>query len=135
MRQISEVLFVLLLWGSWPIFSKAAAVQSSPVAALFWSLVTATASAGLVVLASGQNVTLPRGAALAAAASGIALGSGMVLFYRLLSKHGAYTVTALTGLYPLVTVLLAWLVFHEAITPTKLAGAVLAVAAIVLLAM
>lgn len=129
-----KVGLVLLMWGIWPIASKAALGKGATGGVtLLWSLMAATLVTGLWTIASGEQVTLLAPAAPAVVASGVALGVGMVGFMQLLRENAASTATGLTALYPMVTALLAWVLWKETLTPSRLVGIVLAIIAIVLL--
>ena len=55
---------------------------------------------------------------------------GTMVFYILLRAAPASIVVRISALYPLVTVVLAYLVLHEQLSPARIAGVVFAIAAI-----
>lgn len=105
-----------------------------------WPLLAARlASLALVAaLVAGGRIAAPRPrgrAGWATAGAGVFDGAGNVL-YLLAIRDGLLTVgTVLSSLYPVATVVLAWLVLRERFSPVQRAGMVLAVPAAVLLAL
>jgi transporter family protein len=124
---------ILLLWGTWPLLAKVS-VERLGMPALFWSQASGLVVVGLYLLWVRQAAGAgdPTGYA-ASIVGGIAVASGSLLFYHLLRKHPASVIVFLTGLYPVVSLLLAWLVLHERLSPTQFVGILLALAALVLL--
>lgn len=62
-----------------------------------------------------------------AVAAGVAIGTGTVLFFRLLTVEKAGPVVAVTAAYPLVTALLASWLLAEAPSPREWLGITLVV--------
>lgn len=127
-------LFILLLWGAWPLLAKVS-VGRLGMHALFWSQVSGLLVVGLYLLWTRQSWTVRDPVGFAASVmSGIIVAAGSLLFYHLLRKHPAAVITFLTGLYPVVSLLLAWVILHERVSALQMAGILLAVAALALLA-
>ncbi len=125
---------VLVLWGLWPLLAKVS-VSRIGTQALWWSYWSGLAVVG-VYLAASREPAVPRDALGLGASlgSGALVALGSLLFYDLVRRHPASVVAFLTGLYPVVSVLAAWVFLNERPTGTQAAGIVLAVAAIALLA-
>lgn len=107
------------------------------VASVFVPLAVARA----VMLALGLVLILRRKAPLLAPASSpfsVAAGlldAGGNVMYLLARQHVRLDVAAvLSSLYPVATVLLAWIVSHERVTPTQWVGAVVCLVSVVLIA-
>ncbi|MGW0315158.1 EamA family transporter [Streptomyces flavidovirens] len=84
-------------------------------------------------LLPGDRPELPQRPGLAAASGAGSAAATIFLLYAL--RHGQLTMIAvISALYPVTTVLLARLVLHERLRPSRLTGLVLALAAITLLA-
>jgi transporter family protein len=66
---------------------------------------------------------------------GATLVGGLYTFYMALSSGKASIVVPLTALYPIVTVVLSFLILKESITLTQGLGVVLAIVSIILLSM
>lgn len=131
----------LATWGVWGVFGKIASGYLDGRSLFFYQLVT-----GLVVVAVAFAVTGfrpqwhgPDGAVSPgikwAVATGMVSALGQILYFSALGKGKASIVVLMTGLYPVVTVLLAFLVLKEAITWTQGAGIALAVVSMTLLAL
>lgn len=124
----------LLSWGVWAILSKL--IGESLSASHNQALSTiGLLPVALALLFSRRLVTTGnrmRGALFAIGAGGLACG-GNVAYYRALNLgEKAATVVALTGLYPLVTVLLAILLLRERLNKVQLTGIFFSLAAIYL---
>lgn len=129
-----QVVLILVLWGSWPILARVAGGNGFAAGAVFWSLAAATAAVGSGLWALGRSLVVPAPAVVPSVLAGLALGAGLFLFHQLLEQRATATVTAMTGLYPLVTAVLAWAWLGEPLTPQKLLGIALAGLAVFLLA-
>jgi transporter family protein len=65
--------------------------------------------------------------------SGIVTGLGTLGYYAALRDQDASVVTPVTGLFPVLTVLLAFVVLRERLNKVQMAGMLLALASIVIL--
>ena len=65
--------------------------------------------------------------------SGVATGVGTLGYYAALREQNASVVTPLTGVFPVLTVLLAFVVLRERLNKVQAGGMLLALAAIVIL--
>ncbi|AYG03992.1 DMT family transporter [Gryllotalpicola protaetiae] len=88
----------------------------------------AGADASVLVARRGLSLVLP------ALVSGVLLGIGNTLLVVALRGGELAVVTVLTDLYPVTTVLLAWLIARERLSPVQLLGVALAVGASALFA-
>lgn len=126
-------LFILLLWGMWPLLAKVS-VERLGMPALFWSQIAGLAVVGFFLLWTRQPWTIRDSVGFAASlASGLAVAAGSLLFYYLLRHYPAAVIVFLTGLYPVATLLFAWLILQEHISAGQMVGILLAVAALALL--
>lgn len=106
-------------------------------AGFFWPLATARTAAGLLLipwaLLRRQPLSPPR-ALLPMTALVAFFDTGGNLFYLLAAQSGRLdTAAVLSSLYPAVTVLLAWLVLKERLSPPQWAGVAAALVAIPLI--
>jgi drug/metabolite transporter (DMT)-like permease len=113
------------------------ALARTSAAAGLWPLLIARGCSvgffGVLALASGRALRLPRPIAATAMAGGI-LDMLANLLYLLATRRGPLTlVVTLSALYPASTVMLAWRVLHERLTGRQWAGVGLALGAIVLI--
>ncbi len=121
------------LWGLWGFLSKLAALQL-PAGAAY--LMAATGHLGVIgYLAATGGLAIPwQPAGLAAAlGAGLCMAFGLLCFFRALAGGAAGVVVPLTALYPMVTVIMSWMVLHEDFTLRRLAGVALALVAVWLL--
>ncbi|HEV8525599.1 MAG TPA: DMT family transporter [Terriglobales bacterium] len=133
-RWLLWTLLAMLSWGIWAILSRL--IGDALSAAQSQALSTVGLVPVAVVLAFSRRLSAAgnrrRGAIFALAAGSLAC-AGNVAYYRTLQiGDKAATVVALTGLYPLVTVMLAILVLHERLNKVQVAGILLSLAAIYL---
>jgi uncharacterized membrane protein len=133
-RWFLWTLLALLSWGVWAILSKligdalsAASSQALSTMGLLPVAIALGFSKRLVVTGNRW-----RGALFALAAGALAC-AGNVAYYRALQVgEKAATVVALTGLYPLVTVVLAIVLLRERLNRVQFLGIVLSLAALYL---
>ncbi len=141
MSWLALSLGALATWGVWGVFGKIASGYLDGRSLFFYQLVT-----GLVVVFIAFAITGfrpqwngPDGAISPgikwAIATGVVSALGQILYFSALGKGKASIVVLMTGLYPVVTVLLAFFVLKEVITWTQAAGIVLAIASMTLLAL
>ena len=105
---------------------------------LLWARLSGMASRALSMLDEeheASDLTTTGRARAASAVAGILLGIANALLLMALQSGSLAVVAVLIGLYPVVTVMLARVVYREKLTPVQLCGVVLAIAASVLLAL
>ncbi|MDP2935257.1 MAG: EamA family transporter [Dehalococcoidia bacterium] len=122
-------------WGLYGIFAKQSSGRIG-MQAIFWTQLTMVLGAVIYLFfirnlfpfnTDGQGIIL-------GLATGLSSLVAVVALFTLLSRQFPVSIVyPLTALYPLVTVILGIVFLGEAITPLRGLGAVLAVAAIVLL--
>lgn len=131
----------LATWGVWGVFGKIASGYLDGRSLFFYQLVTGLAVVFVAFLVTGfrpqvyaADGTLNPGLKWAVA-TGVVSAFGQILYFSALGKGKASIVVLMTGLYPVVTVLLAFLVLRETITLTLGIGMLLAVTSMVLLSL
>jgi len=127
-------LAALVLWGLWGVFSKVATVHLGPQGANLLGILGYLPIIVVLLYQTGGRVPWHPWGWAAAAAAGTCTGFGLFFYYRALALGPAVVVVPLTSLYMVVTVILSWLFLGESLTPRQLAGLVLAVGAVWLLA-
>jgi transporter family protein len=128
-------LTAFLLWGVWGLLGKLASrtlghrqlVFASLAGYLLVFIVVAARGWGKGVF-SGGNPGL-----WLALATGLCSGVAYLFFYLAIARGEASRIVTITALYPVVTVLLAFLVLGEAVSLRKIAGLLFAIAGLVLL--
>ncbi len=88
---------------------------------------------GLVALLTRTPVPLPRQRAAPIALTGVLDTSANGLFAYATTEGNVAVVSTFASLYPVATILLAWTVASERLTPLRAAGAALALAGVVML--
>jgi len=127
----------MLCWGAAPVFEKAGLTKIAPLpATALRSWMIGTILIVAVTLSGGwkevSSVDL-RSLGLLLAGGFLAGLLGQVLYFAALKGGQASRVVPFVAAYPLVTVFLSLLVFREALTPPRAAGAALVVLGILLL--
>lgn len=125
---------LLLMWGMYGLAAKIA-VREIGLQVLIWSQVVSLAIFPVYFVLFKEMLPLKldgAGIAWAIGAGFLGIGGGVVL-YLLLRDAPASVVIPISALYPVVTVILAFLFLHEELSPMRLAGIALAVIAIWLL--
>lgn len=123
----------LFIWGLWGVVTRVGA------SALGWRDTAAVAAIGhmiasLMFIISSRAQIIPQNQAWLAALLAGALGFlGAVTFYLALDLNPSSIVVVATSLYPLVTLILSFLLFGEVLTVRQLVGVVLALTALVLI--
>lgn len=133
----------LATWGVWGIFGKIASGYMDGRSLFFYQLVTGLVVVFIAFAITGFRPTLMAEAPATglnpgikwAIATGVVSALGQILYFSALGKGKASIVVLMTGLYPVVTVLLAFLILRESITLTQGAGILLAILSMTLLAL
>jgi len=133
----------LVTWGVWGVFGKIASGYLDGRSLFFYQLVTGLVVVFIAFAITGfrpQLMSETPGAGINpgikwAIATGIVSALGQILYFMALGKGKASIVVLMTGLYPVITVLLAFFVLRETISVTQGAGIFLAIASMTLLAL
>jgi bacterial/archaeal transporter family protein len=128
-------ILLLILWGVYGIAAKFA-VREIGLQVLFWSPVVwlLLLPANILIFKELWPLKFDNLAGVGWAVGAALLGvSGTVVFYWLLRDAPASVVIPISALYPVVTVVLAFLFLHEELNPLRIIGIALAVIAIWLL--
>jgi drug/metabolite transporter (DMT)-like permease len=103
-----------------------------------WALLPARFSGSLavlvVVLTRGKEFLRDRGPVIAAAGAGALAALGNGLFVLAAARGSLAVVSVLAAMFPVATVLLAWVVLHERLTRQRQIGLVVALIAVGLVA-
>lgn len=121
--NITLVLGAIGLWGLWGFFGK---ISENRIGLQigFWSGLTFFLTIFFYLLFTHQLFPIKtdvQGIGLAVI-TGFCSGLAAVLFYILLAKHPAGYLTAVTALYPLITIILSVLFLKEGLSFTKVLG-------------
>ncbi len=128
-------ILTVILWGFWGFFIKLASSQ------LGWHQVFIVTSSITFVFSLLTYVSIKPSAEVGFQGASYALVAGVLgafalIFFNMAIKEGnAIVVVPVTSLYPVVTVVLSYLILSEKLTFTKGLGIILALIAIVLVSM
>ena len=124
----------LVLWGVWGVFQKLATNQMAPRNVYFASALGGIAV--VLVMLSFSKFPLRMGfeGTFFGVLAGVCSSLGGLLFLQALSRGEAALVITFTALYPVVSIILSFIVLDETITLKQGIGIVLALFSMVLLA-
>ncbi len=123
----------LLLWGLWGMFQKLATDHMPPRNVYLFAVAGMIAVALSVLATSDFPIQVNMRGILFAVIGGICSSLGGVLFLFAVSRGKASIVIPFTALYPLVTIILSFIILSETITVRQGIGIVLALISMVLL--
>ena len=132
----SAVLFglgTMVAWGFWIIFGDVASSIIDPKTAAFVSYATAAVATGLFVVVSDASLAVTGRGLLFAAIAGVAAAVGVVSTFIGVTVGPTAVVSTIGGMYFVTAALISTVAFGEPFSPNKMAGIVLAVAAIVVI--
>ncbi len=133
MDWLLSSLIALISWGLWGVFSKLASryfdyhqvyVASGIVSLIAFPVVFFLLRPQIDVKSPGFGY---------AVLAGVAGTSALMAFYSAVGSGKASIVVPLTALYPVVTIILSYLILSERISPFKGVGIILALVAILFL--
>lgn len=132
-QWLPAAIFSLMSFGLWGFFTKLSVVHIDSKSALIYQTV-GVVLVGLLALYTMdfKPATASKGI-LYAVLTGLAYGVGCLFYFIAASKGKIITVVTLTALYPLITILLAFLLLKEGIHLKQWCGILLAFIAILLL--
>jgi transporter family protein len=126
-------LLCIFWWGLWGFLSKIGSEAASPLQMqILFTL-------GMLPVAVGMlwqmrwKLDRNRGGVTYGILSGVATGLGTLGYYAALRQQNASVVTPVTGLFPVLTVMLAFVVLRERLNKVQMGGMLLALASIVVL--
>jgi len=126
-------LLCIFWWGLWGFLSKIGSVSANPLQMqILFTLGMLPVAVGML-LQMRWKLDRNVGGATYGILSGVATGLGTLGYYAALHEQDASVVTPITGLFPLLTVVLAFIVLRERLNKVQVGGIVLALASIVVL--
>lgn len=131
---LPAALMSLLSFGLWGLFTKLAVLHIDSKSALIFQTI-GVMIIGLITLSLVQYkpATDAKGITYAIL-TGSAYGIGCLFYFFAASKGKIITVVTLTALYPLVTILLAFVLLKEGISAKQCLGIIMAMVALFLMA-
>ena len=135
MNWIVSSLIALLCWGLWGFFTKLASRYLDWTQILLISSVVSLLTATFVFFVGKPQIDAHSPGFVYALLAGATGALALLAFYNAVGTGSVSIVVPLTALYPVVTVVLSFLILSERISPLKGLGLALALAAIVLLSL
>jgi bacterial/archaeal transporter family protein len=134
MKLMMFILLTTLFWGAAAIFDKLALGKTAPLTGMMVRQFILTGILLVVGISSrsiGGIANLDLRSIIFFGLSGFCGGiAGLWAYYHALRLGGASLVVPITATYPLVTVLLSWLILQENLTLSRVIGTVLIVAGV-----
>jgi uncharacterized membrane protein len=129
-------ILALVLWGVTGVTQKLSTNRITSERSFLWFCWAMVALSAAVMVVARPHWGLGRTVVVCSIAGGALNGLGAWTTFRALESGGkASVVTSLVSLYPLLTIVLAVIFLGERLTVTQSAGAVLAIAAAILLSL
>jgi len=128
-------LIALFLWGLWGFFPKLTTNYMSPKSVLVYEIIGSITIGIIVLFIVGFKPEVNANGITFAILAGLSGSLGALFFLFAISRQKASIVVATTALYPLVTIILAFLILNEPITLKQGIGIIFALIAMVLLAL
>jgi transporter family protein len=131
MKLMLFMFLTTLFWGMAAIFDKLALGKTSPLTGMMIRQFILTGILLVVGVGSGRLgslASLDWRSTIYFGLSGICGGAlGLWTYYHALRLGGASLVVPITATYPLITVLLSWLILQEGLTVSRVIGTALIV--------
>lgn len=124
----------LILWGVWGVFQKLATSHMPPRNVYLVSALGAIVVVLVMVSTSKFPLSMSADGTIFSLIAGICSALGGLLFLHAVSRGEASVVITFTALYPVVSIILSFVLFREVITLKQGIGIVMALFSIVLLA-
>lgn len=126
-------LLCIFWWGLWGFLSKVGSAAASPLQMqILFTLGMLPVAAGMLFGMRGK-VDRDRAGISYGLLSGIVTGLGTLGYFAALRVQDASVVTPITGVFPALTVVLAFMVLRERLNKVQIVGMLLALASIVIL--
>lgn len=125
---------LLVTWGIFGLFLKLTTNFVSAQSAFIWMSLGLLLITPVMITHVDLDQPLDQSSMLMGVMAGVASGLGTLTIFAAMRNEGkASIVISLTALYSTVTVVLAPLLFNEALTLKSVSGAILSLAAVILL--
>jgi len=123
----------MITFGFWGFFPKLAVNYISPQSALIYQVLGGMVVGLIALVTAGFKPEIQPMGMLYAFLTGITGVLGTLFYYAATSRGQLTIVVSLTALYPLITILLAFIFLHETISLKQTVGLFFALTAIILL--
>jgi uncharacterized membrane protein len=130
---LGYAILCILWWGLWGFLSKIGSGSANPLQMqVLFTLGMLPVALGML-LQMRWKLDRNAGGATYGILSGVATGLGTIGYYAALRAQNASVVTPITGLFPLLTIVLAFIVLRERLNKVQMGGMLLALASIAIL--
>jgi transporter family protein len=133
MNWLVYSLIALICWGLWGVFVKLASNYLNWTQVFVISGIVSLVTLIIVFFVGRPQIDAHSPGFIYALLAGVTSAVAVVAFYGALDAGKASIVVTLTALYPVVTIIISFLILSERISPLKGVGVALALAAILLL--
>jgi len=116
----------LIMYGLWGWFPKLAGNYLDPKSAWVWEAIAYAVFSAIIIIVLGIKPAFHPKGVLFASLTGISGALGTLFFFIAISKYKVSVVTTITALYPIITLILSFLVLREVITLKQGLGILLA---------
>ncbi len=123
----------LFLWGLWSFIPKIAITYITPKVALLFEVLGASVVAIFVFITTGFRLDFDLIGATLSFLTGIFGTLGVLLFFKAISKGPVSLITVISSLYPIITVILAFLFLKESISLRQVLGIIFGIFAVYLI--
>lgn len=123
----------IFFWGLWGFLSKIGADAASPIQMQILFTLGMLPVAAAMLLQTRAKLDRNLGGITYGLLCGIATGVGTLGYYAALRQQSASVVTPVTGLFPVLTVVLAFVLLRERLNKVQMTGMLLALASVVIL--
>jgi bacterial/archaeal transporter family protein len=123
----------IFLWGLWGFLSKIGTDTANPFQMQMLFTFGMLPVAGAMLLHTKEKLDRNLGGITYGLLCGIATGAGTLGYYAALQHQSASVVTPVTGLFPVLTVVLAFALLRERLNRVQIAGMFLALTSVVIL--
>lgn len=122
----------IFFWGLWGFLSKIGADTASPVQMQILFTLGMVPVAGVMLLYTRGKLDRNPGGIAYGLLCGVATGAGTLGYFAALRHQSASLVTPVTGLFPVLTVALAFALLHERLNRVQMVGMLLALTSVVI---
>lgn len=130
---LGYAILCIFWWGLWGFLSKIGSGSANPLQMqVLFTLGMLPVAVGMLLQMQWKLDRNPGGATYGIL-SGVVTGLGTLGYYAALREQNASVVTPLTGLFPVLTIVLAFIVLRERLNMVQWGGMILALASIVVL--
>lgn len=123
----------VVFWAGWAFLPKIALQDLEPKSILIYEVLGGLTVGLIILLSINYKLELDLRAGGIAFASGVLNILGVLCYLQAISKGKIAVVSTISALYPLLVIILSWLILQESLTLKQFLGAGFGILAIILL--